>query len=516
MDARLKRLVELREKSLRMGGDANVARQRAAGKLTARERVALLLDRDTFAEYGQLADHQSHRPGMAGKFAAADGVVTGFGKVEGRYVAVAAEDFTVMGGSVGITNIMKKRRLIDLAYQERVPTVWLLDGAGARAEEFIGEGLPPISHHIALARLSGIAPTVGVVLGPSAGDSSLIASLAEFIVMVKGTSMLAAGGPPVVLTATGEQVTKEELGGSDVHTRISGVADNEADSEEEAIRMAKTFLSYLPTNAWQYPPDVTPADDPVRRDESLRHLLPANPREPYDMRRIVERVVDRGSFFEIKPRFAAMMVTGFARLDGRSVGIVANQPKVASGAITAKSAQKARHFADLCIAYHVPLIFFTDVPGVMPGTQSEREGALRYGMAIAHSLAWANVPHFTIVLRKAFGYGGGAMGGGGYGAAQTVTLAWPTADFGSLPADSGVLAAYGAQIAAAADPAALRAKLEAEYREYGSAFEAAKHFNIDEVIDPADTRPRIIQALALAVNRRTEPAHPAMRHGVLP
>ena len=516
MDSLLQELARRRAKAYAMGGEKNIARQRKAGKLTARERIDLLIGPGGFQEYGLLADHQSHRPGMAGKVAPADGVITGFGKVDGRMVGVVAEDFTVMGGSVGVTHLMKKRRMVELAIQERVPLVWLLDGAGARAEEYIGEGLPPIFHLLDTASLSGIAPQVGLVMGPSAGDSSLTAGLMELVVMVRGRAMLAAGGPPVVLSATGEDVSKEELGGSDIHCRISGVADNEAATEEEAVQMAKTFLSFLPTNAWQYPAQLPDTDDPERKDEELRHILPENPRRPYDMYRIIDCIVDRESFFEIKPLFAQMMITGFARMNGHSVGIIANQPKVYAGAITAKAAQKARHFADLCIAYHVPMIFLVDVPGVMTGPQSEKEGALRFGMALAHSLAWAKVPRITVVIRKAFGFGGGAMGGGGFGAKQVVTLAWPTADFGSLPVESGVLAAYGAEIAAAEDPEALKAELEAQYKSYGTAFQAAKIFNIDDVIDPVETRPRIIQALELAMNRRTEPAGPAMRHGVMP
>jgi acetyl-CoA carboxylase carboxyltransferase component len=507
-------LAERRAKALEMGGPEKVRRQHEQKKLTARERIDLLLDPGTFQEYGLLATHQAHRAEMAGRLTPADGVITGFGKIEGRDAGVVAEDFTVLGGSLGMTGLLKKIRMAEIAVQEKVPLVWLLDGAGARAEEFIAEGLPAVFHHIKIAKMSGIAPQVGVVMGPSAGDSSLVGSLLEFIIMVKGHGMMAAGGPPVVLRATGEKVGKEELGGVGVHCTISGVADNPAESDEDGIRMARRYLSYLPSNAWQYPPYHPPSDDPGRMDEELLTVLPDNPKRPYDMRRIIRAVVDRESFFEIKPDFAPMMITGFARMDGHPVGVIANQPLVFAGAITAKAGQKQRHFIDLCTAYHVPLIFLVDVPGVMTGPQSEREGALRFGLAVGYVLAWSDVPKVTVVVRKAFGFGGAAMCG--YGAKQTLTLAWPTVEFGSIPADSGVLAAYGRQIAAAEDPEKMRRELEAQFAEYSGPYPAAGSLNVDDVIDPRETRPRIIRALNLALNRRSASPSPAMRHGVMP
>jgi acetyl-CoA carboxylase carboxyltransferase component len=318
----------------------------------------------------------------------------------------------------------------------------------------------------------------------------------------------------VVLRATGEIVSKEELGGMEAHCVISGVADNPAQDDRDALQMTKRYLSYLPSSAWEYPPWSPSEDSPDRQEEELLEIIPSNPRRPYDMKRVIRCLVDRESFFEIKPLFAPMMITGLARLNGHPVGVVANQPLVYAGAITAKAAQKERHFIDLCSAYHIPLLFLVDVPGVMTGPQAEREGALRYGLAVAHSLAWADVPKITVVIRKAFGFGGCAMCG--YGAKQSVTLAWPTADFGSMPADSGVLAAYGAQLAGAEDPEALRRKLEEEYKKYCGAYPAAAIFNVDDVIDPRETRPRVIRALELALSRRVASPSPVMRHGVMP
>ncbi len=503
-----------REKALQMGGVDRVARQHSLGKLTARERIGLLMDTGSFQEYGLLANHQSHRPEMADKDAPADGVITGFGTVDGRRTGVVAEDFTVMGGSVGVTHELKKMRMVQIATQERVPLVWLLDGAGARAAEFIAEGLPMVNHLINIAKMSGVCPSVGIAMGPCAGDSSLVGSILEFIIMTKNQGMLAAGGPPVVLKATGEIVSKEDLGGWKIHCVESGVADNAAEDDNDAIEMAKRYLSYLPASAYEYPPSLKPDDDPDRMDELLLNIVPDNVAVPYDMKKVINSIADRGSFFEIKPLYAQMMITGFARMNGHVVGIIANQPKVYAGAITAKAAIKERHFIDLCNAYHVPLIFLADVPGVMTGSEAEKEAALRYGLAVAYSLAWLDVPKITVVTHKAFGFGGCAMCG--YGAGQTLTLAWPRVDFGSIPAGGGVLAAHKAELEAAQDPQALARDLEAAYKKYEGPYPAAATFNIDDVIDPRETRPRIIRALELALSRRTSPPTPALRHGVMP
>ena len=514
MKEALEALRKHREEALEMGGPAKIERQYQRGKLTVRERIEFLFDPGTFQEYGQLASHYLHKPGD--KPTPADAVVTGFGRIDGRMAGVLAEDFTVLGGSTGVTNMFKRLRMMYIATKEQVPLIYLLDGGGARAQLLgkVAEGLPMVTQFIKMARLSGIAPQVAVVMGGCAGEPALEASLVEFIIMVKGTGMLAAGGPPVVKASLGLDVTKEELGGVDVHCRISGGADNPAEDDKDALLMVKRYLSYLPTNAWQYPPSVQPDDDPERRDEELLEILPDNPKHPYDMKRVITRLVDRDSFFEIKPLFAPMMITGFARMNGHTIGIVANQPNVNAGAITAKAGHKHRHFVDLCAAYHVPLLFLVDVPGVMTGPQSELEASMRFGLSAAYALAWADVPKFTVVLRKAFGYGGSAMCG--FGGGQTLTLAWPTADFASIPVDSAILAAHGAELAEADDPQALFKELEELYNTYSGPLPAAGTFNIDDVIDPRETRPRIVRALELALNRRSTPPSPSMRHGVMP
>ncbi|HJM49172.1 MAG TPA: carboxyl transferase domain-containing protein [Alphaproteobacteria bacterium] len=511
----LDELARRHEDSLLLGGERRIERQRKQGKLTARERVDALFEPGSFEELGQLASHvHTPVPKTADKRTPADGVITGFGRAGGRTVGVVSEDFTVLGGSVGLNNLIKKNRMVELAGRDKLPLVWLFDGAGARTDESIGEGLAPMHHFMAIAKLSGIVPQACAVMGPVAGDSALIAAMIEFIVMVRGTGMLAAGGPPLVYSALGHTVDKEELGGSDVHCRVSGVADNVAEDDLDAIAQIKRFLSYLPQNAYQYPPDISPEDDPDRREEELLDLIPENRRRPYDMYRAIELIVDRQSYFDIKPDFARMMITGLARLNGHAIGVIANQPRVQAGAITAAAGTKQRHFMDLCNAFHLPIVSFMDTPGVMTGPQSEREGALRAGMAIAHSFAFARVPLLTVALHKGIGYGACAMGG--YGAGQSTVLAWPTADFNAIPLESGIQAAYRADLEAAADPAALRAELEAAFGELCGAFPAAEQMKIDDIIDPRNTRPRLIAALERALNRRHAPAEVALRHGIMP
>ncbi len=511
----LEDLQRRRNDSLLLGGERRIERQRTAGKLTVRERIDLLVEPGSFEEIGQLASHaHTPVPKVAGKRTPADGVVTGFGRVDGRLVGVLSEDFTVLGGSVGTNNLIKKRKMVELAGRDQVPLVWLFDGAGARTDESVGEGLVPMHHFMEIAKLSGTVPQVCAVMGPVAGDSALIAAMMEFIVMVKDTAMLAAGGPPLVESATGETVGKEELGGADLHCRISGVGDNQAEDDADAIAQIKRFLSYLPGNAYQYPPALPGGGKSTDGPEALRGIIPENRRRPYDMYRVIDLIADDDSFFEIKPDFAKMMITGFARLNGQAVGIIANQPKVMSGAITAAAGTKHRHFMDLCNAYHLPIIFLMDTPGVMTGPKSEREAALRVGMTIAHSFAYAQVPLFTVVLHKGFGYGACAMGG--YGAGQSSVLAWPTADFNAIPLESGIKAAYRADLEAAEDPAALQAELESKFTDLCGAFPAAEQVKIDDIIDPAETRPRLIAALDRALMRRHKPAGPVPRFGVMP
>ena len=509
-------LIHRRQLALAMGGAARIDKQHAKNKLTVRERIDAFLDADTFCEYGQLA---THAPGplvseTQSQVTPADGFVFGFGAVDGRPICIGGEDFTVKGGTYGVTHGAKKRRAVVLASQERVPIVLLLDGAGARAQEMIGEGLPTGPHYFALAKHSGIAPTVGIVMGPSAGDSSLLASLCQFIVMVDKTSMLAAGGPPVVKAATGQDIDKETLGGADVHCTVSGVADNRATDEQAALLLARRFLSYFPTNAWQYPPERK-FEAPGAEDTTLLdRILPDEDRLPYDMKRLIDGIIDKDSFLEIKPEHAPMIVCGLGTVEGHPVGVIANQPLVQAGAITAAAARKARHFIDLCSSFHLPLVFIQDVPGVMPGVDSEREGALRPALSLAYAIAMSSVPKITLIVRKAFGYGACAMAGGG--ADHTAILAWPSAVFASLPATSAIETVHKAQIEESNDPEKTKRQLMDYYEQCSGSMHAAGIMNIDDVILPSETRGRIAHLLSISRARRSANASPPTRTGVMP
>ncbi len=503
-----------RQRALEMGGKEKIARQHAQGKLTARERIARLLDSNSFTELGMLATHQSQRPEMQGVYTPADGVIIGYGRIDGREVLVGAEDFTVMGGSVGMTGILKRERVLELAHQTKVPTVWLLDGSGARANEWVRGGWVGGRHFTLMSHLSGVVPQVVAAMGPCAGDPALMAPLADFVVMVKGTSMLAAGGPPIVEAAIGEKVSKEELGGSFVHCHLSGVGDNEAEDDEDCLQMIRRYLSYFPTNVYMAPPRVETGDDPERREEELLAIVPRNRKRPYDMLRVIRHLADRETVFEIKPDYGKSVVTCLARLDGEVVGFVGNQPLQFAGTIDGPAADKMTHFIQLCDAFHIPLIFLSDVPGFMTGSASERDATLRRGLRIAYAMAFITVPKVSVVLRKAYGMGAVAMCG--HQGGQVLTLVWPSGEFGALPVEGGVSAGHKSALETASDQTRTRAELESYYNQFGSPFSTAETFNFDDLVDPRDTRPLIIRALRAARAGNTAPLGPKTRHGVMP
>jgi acetyl-CoA carboxylase carboxyltransferase component len=503
-----------RGRALEMGGAERVERQHQRGKLSARERVDLLFDPGTFEEIGILADHSSARPEMQDFVAPADGVVVGAGEIHGRTAYCFAEDFTVLGGSVGETGNIKRDRVKELAGQERVPLIYLLDGAGARGQEFVMEGWPDSEHFLVQARLSGIVPQVAAVLGGLGGDPALEVPLCDFKVMTKGAGALFAGGPPLVKAATGLDVTKEELGGYQVHTEASGVVDNAAEDDHDAIEQIRRYMSYMPQNCWGMPPSMEPSDDPYRADEELLEILPDDRKQPYDMHRIVDAVVDRDSFFEIQPRFGRALIVGLARLDGHVVGVVANQPKFRAGAFSGEEADKEVHFISVCNSFNIPLIFLVDVPGFMVGPKTEREGVLRRGLRVAWVTAYGRVPNVTVLIRKAYGMGAAAMNGPGGG--QSATLCWPTAEFGGLPLEGGVAAAYKTEIAAAENQEDVLRKRYEEVRATAGPFAAARVFNFDELIDPRETRTRIVKAFRRARPRQEESTGPWKLYGVFP
>ena len=507
-------LARRRAKARQMGGDDAVARQHAAGKLTARERIDRLFDKDTFTEIGIHATHAGIAPDLAGRDTPADGVITGFGKVDGRLASVIAYDFTVMAGSMGRNAETKCNRAREIAYTKRVPMIWLIDSAGARIQEAIGSrwfaGSGVLFREESV--FSGVVPQVAAMMGPGAAGTAYIPALADFVPMVKGTSNMALGGPPLVKAVVGEDITAEELGGSKIHTEISGVADLEVDDDEHCLRVIKEYLSYFPSHN-QEPPPVIACDDPVdRRDDELLTMMPDSPRRAYDVKKVIRALVDHGRMLELKPGWAKNIVTALARLDGHPVGVVANQPMVLGGALDLDSADKAARFIMLCDAFGIPLVFLQDVPGFMVGRKVERAGIIRHGAKMLYAVSEATVPKLTVVMRKAYGAGYFVMCGRAY--EPDLIVGWPTAEISVMGPEGGTNIVFRKEIAAAAEPDAERAKKVEQFRQLISPYIAAGAALIDDVIDPRDTRPTLIRALEMARTKRVD--RPWRKHGVMP
>ncbi len=506
-------LEERRAKAKLGGGEERIAKQHAAGKLTARERLDLLIDPGTFNELGIHAGiHYSVR-GLEGKEAPADGVITGYGKVDGRLVAVAAYDFTVMAGSMGMTGETKVARLRELALTKRLPFVWLLDSAGARIQEAVGSLFAGSGH---LFReevvMSGVIPQVAALMGPCAAGTAYIPGLADFVPMVKGRGSMALAGPHLVRAAVGEDVTQEELGGSRVHCRKSGVGDLEVADDEECIARIKQYLSFMPSHNGEAAPRRATADPVDRRDDGLLDVLPESNRKPYDMYDVIRRIVDDGEWLDLKPQWAKTIITCLARFDGRPVGIVANQPRQLGGILDNDSADKAARFVNLCNAFGLPLVFLQDVPGFMVGTKVEEAGIIRHGAKMLHAVANATVPKITVVLRKAYGAGYYVMNGRAY--EPDLIVAWPSAEISVMGAEGAVEIVMRRQVEEADDPAAKKAELIDAYRQIIDVYIAARSGMIDDVIDPRETRPVICRALEMAEGKVVE--RPWKRNGVVP
>ena len=507
-------LARRRAAAAAMGGEDAVARQHAAGKLTVRERLDLLFDAGSFTEIGVHATHAGISPEMTGKTTPADGVVTGFGTIAGRFASVIAYDFTVMAGSMGRTAEVKCNRAREIAYTKRIPMIWLIDSAGARIQEtigsrnFAGAGLLFREESI----MSGVVPQIAAMMGPGAAGTAYIPALADFVPMVKGTSNMALGGPPLVKAVVGEDITAEELGGSKVHCEISGVGDLEVPDDRACIHAIKAYLSYFPANNTERPPRGVCTDPTDRRDETLLEVVPDNPRRAYDVKRVIRSVVDAESFFEVKPAWAKNVVVGLARLAGAPVGIVANQPLVLGGALDIDAADKAARFIMLCDAFNIPLVFLQDVPGFMVGSKVERAGIIRHGAKMLYAVSEATVPKLTVVLRKAYGAGYFVMCGRAY--EPDLIVAWPTAEISVMGPEGGTNIIFRKEIAAAADPEEERARRIAEFRRLIDPYVAAGAALVDDVIDPRDTRPTLIRALELAQTKKID--RPWRKHGVMP
>jgi acetyl-CoA carboxylase carboxyltransferase component len=495
------------------GGEQKIAEQHAREKLTARERIALLIDAGTFVELGIHARPHYSQRAMDGVEAPADGVVTGYGKVDGRMTAVCAYDFTVMAGSMGMTGELKVTRLRELALTKRIPFVWLLDSAGARVQEAAGAMFAGSGH---LFReevvMSGVIPQVAALMGPCAAGTAYIPGLADFVPMVKGRGSMALAGPHLVRAAVGEEVTQEELGGSRVHCRKSGVGDMEVADDEECIAEIRRYLSFMPQNCEQKPPIRAPLDPIDRREESLLDVLPDSNRKPYDMYQVIRAVVDDGEIFDIKRQWARTIITCFARFGGRPAGIVANQPKQLGGMLDIDSADKAARFVNLCNAFAIPLVFIQDVPGFMVGSKIEAEGIIRHGAKMLYAVANATVPKITVITRKAYGAGYFVMNGRAY--EPDLIVAWPSAEISVMGAEGVVEIAFRKQVEQAEDPAAKKAELIEGFRKIFDVYIAAGNDLIDDVIDPRETRETICRALEMSENKKIE--RPWKRQGVVP
>jgi methylmalonyl-CoA decarboxylase subunit alpha len=508
-----------RAKVREMGGPEKVARQHARGKLTARERLALLFDAGLFFEVGMHGTQMGLAAGPSGADKPpADAVVTAFGKVDGRMVCAAAYDFTVKGGSIGPIGEEKVTRLRAMALKGRVPIVWLIDSAGARIDP--GSSHPDMislfagSGHLFREQvtMSGVVPQVAAMVGPGAAGTAYIPGLADYVPMVKGVGSLALGGPPLVKAVTGQDITEQDLGGSKVHCEVSGVGDGEFDDDGACIGAAKKYLSFLPSNCDEAPP-VIACDDPIdRRDEALLDLLPESTRKPYDMYRLVRAIVDGGDILDIKPKFARNIVTCLARLGGRPVGVVANQPNYLGGILDNDSADKAAHFIQICDAFNVPLVFLQDVPGFMVGSKVEHAGIIRHGAKMLHVMSAATVPKLTVVVRKGYGAGYYVMCGRAY--EPDLIVSWPTAEISVMGAEGMVGIAARKLFGDTAPPPEARKNVVEMIQRNIDVYKVAGWGLLDDVIDPRDTRRVLGWGLELAAHKHVE--RPARKRGIVP
>jgi propionyl-CoA carboxylase beta subunit len=516
-DPRRALLDRLDAEAERGGGEARVARQHDAGKLTARERLELFLDPGSFVELDKFKTHRCADFGMQQQRILGDGVVTGYGLVEGRQVFVFAQDFTVFGGSLSGAYAEKICKVMDRAMEVGCPVIGLNDSGGARIQEGVISlaGYAEIFLRNTLA--SGVVPQVSVVMGPCAGGAVYSPAITDFIFMVKDTSYMFITGPEVIRAVTHEEVSKEELGGARAHAQKSGVAHFTYDTEEATLRAVRELVSYLPLNNADDPPAIPCSDDPMRRDPALKTIVPDSPSRPYDMKEIIRAVVDDHHFFEVAQHYAENMVIGFGRMNGRPVGVVANQPAVLAGVLDIKGSIKAARFVRFCDAFNIPLLTFVDVPGFLPGTDQEWGGIITHGAKLLFAFAEATVPKVTVITRKAYGGAYDVMASKHIRA--DVNFAYPTAEIAVMGPEAAVNIVFRKEIVAAgADPASqqdARQRLIADYREkFANPYKAAELGYIDEVIKPEDTRPRVIRALEMLRTKRQE--LPPKKHGNIP
>jgi len=512
-DALRKRLEALERQAELGGGAERVAKQHEAGKLTARERLDLLLDTGTFVELDKFVTHRSSDFGMGEKKIPGDGVVTGYGQVDGRQVFVFAQDFTVFGGSLSGAYAEKICKIMDLATRVGAPVVGLNDSGGARIQEGVESlaGYADIFLRNTLA--SGVVPQVSLILGPCAGGAVYSPAITDFIAMVKDTSYMFITGPEVIRTVTHEEVSKEDLGGALAHNQKSGVAHFAAENEQACILLTRELLGYLPSNNAEDPPVVPCDDDAFRSDPALKDVVPANPNKPYDMKDILRAVVDHRHFFEVQEHFAKNIVVGFARLNGRSVGVVANQPAFLAGVLDISASVKAARFVRFCDCFNIPLVTFVDVPGFLPGTAQEWGGIITHGAKLLYAFAEATVPKVTVITRKAYGGAYDVMASKHIRA--DINYAYPTAEIAVMGPEGAVNIVFRNELLKAKDADAERARLVAEYREkFANPYKAAELGYIDEVIRPEQTREKLIRALEMLKDKRQD--NLPRKHGNIP
>jgi len=513
MADRLADLAARKEEALQGGGPDAVDRHHAKGKMTARERIDYLLDEGSFEELFMLARHRAHGMGLEASRPYTDGVVTGFGTIDGRRVCVFSQDFTIFGGALGEVFAEKIHKLMDLATSTGVPMIGLNDGAGARIQEGVVSlhSYGGIFHRNVAA--SGVIPQISAILGPCAGGAVYSPAMTDFIFMVQGTSHMFITGPDVVKTVTGEDVTLEELGGAMSHATKSGVATFVSADEKACLDEIRELLSYLPSNNLEEPPLLSSDDDPERETPELVDLMPKSPNQPYDMKQVITAVVDDGEYLEVHAHWAMSITCGFARIDGRVVGIVGNQPAVLAGVLDIESSEKAARFVRTCDAFNVPLVTFVDVPGFMPGTDQEYGGIIRHGAKLLYAYCEATVPRVQIITRKAYGGAYVVMNSKSIGA--DLAYAWPSAELAVMGPQGAVEILYRRELASATDPAARRAELVEEYTErYANPYIAAERGYVDDVISPADTRKVLARSLAMLASKREELPH--RKHGNVP
>lgn len=510
------RIEELLQKSVKIeagGGEKRIEKQHESGKLTARERIDLLLDKDSFVEIDKFVEHRSTNFDMAGVKAPADGVVTGYGTVNGRLTFVYAQDFTVVGGSLGEMHASKICKIQDMAIKMGAPIVGMNDSGGARIQEGVDalSGYGRIFYRNTIA--SGVIPQISVIMGPCAGGAVYSPALTDFIFMVDKTSMMFITGPQVIKSVTGEDVTQEQLGGAGTHNKTSGVAHFIDDTEEACIERIKILLSYLPSNNLEVSPVYESAEDINRIEEALNEMVPKNPGKPYDMKDIIRILADEGSFFEVQSLYAQNIITGFIRLNGKTVGVIANQPKILAGCLDINASDKAGRFIRTCDAFNIPLLNLVDVPGFLPGTGQEYGGIIRHGAKMLYAYSEATVPKVTLIIRKAYGGAYLAMCSKDLGADQV--FAWPNAEIAVMGPDGAANIIFKNDIKNSEDPVETRKEKIEEYRNtVANPYIAAQRGFVDDVFVPSITRPRLISAFEMLESKRE--TRPSKKHGNLP